>query len=88
MTTQDRSDWIQARVIARARDLGLTSGAIARRIGGLVSENHIRCYLGKTKSMGSHKLQHVLSALGLTIEEMAPATAPPDEPGDRWDGLS
>ncbi len=61
-------DWIQARVIARARELQLTSYAIAQRTEGAVSEDHVRAYLTRAKSMGSHKLQHVLRVLGLRIE--------------------
>ena len=51
-----RQDWIQERVSARARELGLTASAIAKATGDAVSENHIRCYLAREKSMGSHKL--------------------------------
>jgi hypothetical protein len=61
------TDWVQARVIERAAELGLTAYAIAQRTEGAVSEDHVRAYLTKSKSMGSHKLQHVLRVLGLTI---------------------
>lgn len=60
-------DTIQETVIARAKELGLTAYAIARASGGAVSENHIRCYLSRKKSMGSHKLQYVFGALGLSV---------------------
>ena len=40
---------------------------IAKRTGGAVSEDHVQAYLTRRKSMGSHKLQHVLRALGLAI---------------------
>lgn len=63
----DRSDWIQARVISRAEELGLTAYAIAKASGGAVSEDHVQAYLTRRKSMGSHKLQHVLRALGLEL---------------------
>jgi hypothetical protein len=46
----------------------LTSYAIAKLTDGQVSEDHVRAYLTHQKSMGSHKLQHVLTALGLKIE--------------------
>lgn len=62
-----RADWIQRACIARARSLGLTAYAVAKATGGAVSENHVRGYLAGEKSMGSHKLQHVLRVLGLTV---------------------
>lgn len=61
-------DWIRARVIARAKELGLTAYAIAKATDGGVSEDHVHDYLTHRKSMGSHKLQHVLSVLGLDIQ--------------------
>jgi hypothetical protein len=64
---EDRMDWIQAAVIDRANELGLSSYEIAKRTGGRVSEDHVRDYVMGAKSMGSHKLQHVMKALGLTI---------------------
>lgn len=63
----DPSDWIQSAVIARAAKLDLTSYAIAKLTGGAVSEDHVRDYLTRRKSMGSHKLQHCLRVLGLTV---------------------
>lgn len=60
-------DDIQNIVIARAAALGLTSYAIAKNTNGRVSEDHVRDYLTRRKSMGSHKLQHVLLALGLEV---------------------
>jgi len=62
-----RVDAIQERVIARAAELSLSSYAIAQRTGGKVSEDHVRDYLTRRKSMGSHKLQHVLAVLGLSV---------------------
>lgn len=60
-------DWIQEEVIARAADLGLSAYAIARKTAGEVSEDLVRAYLTRDKSMRSSKLQHVLTALGLRI---------------------
>lgn len=60
-------DWIRARVIARANELGLTAYGIAKATEGRVSTNHIRCYLAGEKSLTSSKLQHVLTVLGLQI---------------------
>lgn len=63
------ADWLQERVIARAAKLGLTSYAIAKATGNAVSEDHVRDYLTRSKSMGSHKLQHVLRVLNLDLIE-------------------
>lgn len=60
-------DKIQDIVIKRAQQLGLTSYAIAQMTEGQVSEDHVRAYLTHRKSMGSHKLQHVIRALKLQI---------------------
>jgi len=62
-----RDDWIQEAVIARAGELGLSAYAVAKATGGAVSEDHVLAYLSGRKSMGSHKLQHVLRALSLVI---------------------
>jgi hypothetical protein len=60
-------DKIQSIVIRRAEKLGLTAYAIAKQTDGAVSEDHVKAYLTHRKSMGSHKLQHVLRVLGLKI---------------------
>jgi hypothetical protein len=60
-------DWIQEAVIARARVLGLNPLQISQQTGGKVSDDHIREFLNRRKSMGSYKLQHVLRALDLRI---------------------
>ena len=62
-----RDDWIQQAVIDRAATLGLTAYAIAKATGWAVSEQHIQDYLRRKKSMGSHKLQHVLAVLKLRL---------------------
>lgn len=67
----DQRDWIQDAVIRRAEQLDLTSYAIAQMAGGAVSADHVRAYLTRQKSMGSHKLQHVLRALGLEVVSRA-----------------
>ena len=59
------NDWIQNAVIKRAGELQLTAYSIAQQCG--VSENHVQRYLTKKASMSSHKLQHVLKALGMKI---------------------
>jgi hypothetical protein len=67
------ADWVQATVMARALELGLTAYAIAQRTGGAVSEDHIQAYLTRRKSCGSHKLQHIFRALGLRLTADAPS---------------
>lgn len=64
-----RRDWIQEAVIARAAALELTAYEVAKRTGGAVSEQHVRDYFTRTKSMGSHKLQHILRVLDLKVAE-------------------
>jgi uncharacterized protein YbaP (TraB family) len=78
------TDWIQAAVVKRAFDLGLTAyaatqaanHAAAQRATGnkaknpeawTISEDAVRAYMAGRSSMGSHKLQHLLDALGLAI---------------------
>src|SRR5262245_59037945 len=63
----DLRDWIQLAVIRRAKELDLTAYAIAKLTNGKVSEDHVKSYLEKRASMGSHKLQHVFRVLGLDV---------------------
>lgn len=63
----DTRDWVQERVIARAAELGLTAYAVAQSVAEHVSASHVYDYLARRKSMGSHKLAHLLTALRLTI---------------------
>lgn len=65
--TTVRADWVQRRVADRARELNLTAYAISKACGGAVSEDHVHAYLRGEKSMGSHKLQHVLRVLRLDV---------------------
>jgi hypothetical protein len=67
-TCDPQYDTIQSAVIARVEELGLTAYEIAKRAGGKVSEDHVKDYLTRRKSMGSHKLQHVLAVLRLEIK--------------------
>ena len=64
-----RRDWLQDAVIERAAALQRTAYSIARDCGWAVSEDHVRDYLRRRKSMGSHKLQHVLRVLGLGLAD-------------------
>lgn len=61
------ADWLQARVAERAAELGLSAYAVAELVKGRVSASHVYDYLAKRKSMGSHKLCHLLVALRLGI---------------------
>ena len=60
-------DWIQELVIDRSAKLGINAYQIAIATGWAVSDDHVQAYLTHKKSMGSHKLQHVLRVLGLEI---------------------
>jgi hypothetical protein len=66
------ADWLQDRVIARIEEIGVTSYAVSKATGNRVSEDHVRAYVTKAKSMGSHKLQYLLQALGLTVSNVTP----------------
>jgi predicted transcriptional regulator len=66
-TKTDRADWIQARVIARMRELGMTEHAVAKLVEDHVARSHVYAYLSKRASMGSHKLMHLFRAIGLTL---------------------
>ena len=63
----DQHDWLQDAVIDRAKKLGVTAYWIAKQTAGAVSNDHVMAYLSRRKSMGSHKLQHVLRTLGMTV---------------------
>jgi len=73
MNEPPSADWIRARVVARAAELGLTANAIAVRTGGAVSPDQVRAYLLGRKSMGSYRLQHVLQVLRLDVRPRARA---------------
>lgn len=75
----DQHDWLQATVIRRAAELGMTAGAISDATHGKVSRQHVHAYLTKQASMGSHKLQHVLLALGLGLMHMPASGENPTE---------
>jgi hypothetical protein len=67
-----RADWVQETCRARAVELDLTAHAIAKAARGRVTEDDVRDYLTRRKSMDSHKLQHVLAVLGLAIAPAGP----------------
>lgn len=61
-------NFIRERVIERAAELALTSYAIAHRVpAGGVSEDAVRAYLTRRRSLESSRLAHVLRVLGLTV---------------------
>ena len=61
------TDKIQDQCIARMEELGLNPNRVSELVEGSVSRMHVYDYLTRKKSMGSHKLQHVLAALKLRI---------------------
>jgi hypothetical protein len=63
-------DLIQERCISAMQALGLNASQVAQRVR-LISRTHVTDFLARRKSMGSHKLQHLLPALGLTLSEKA-----------------
>lgn len=83
------ADWLQLAVIARVAARRLSSYRLSQMTGGAVSEDHIRAYLTRKKSMGSHKLQHVLRALGGLIvwrdPPSSPGVPPTPQPGGSGD---
>lgn len=60
-------DSIQSACIARMEALELNPNRVAEMLEGQVSRAHVCEYLTRKSSMGSHKLQHLLAALGLKI---------------------
>jgi hypothetical protein len=62
-----RDDWIQASVAKEMDVQGLTSTDVEELSGGAVPASHIDRYRNRKASMGSHKLQHILRVLGLSI---------------------
>lgn len=60
------ADAIQDLCIARMAALGLNPNQVAERVGDKVSRSHVCDYLTRRASLGSHKLQPVLRALGWT----------------------
>jgi hypothetical protein len=65
--TPRQTDWIHARVVARMKELDLSSYKVAQMTDGEVSEDKVRRYVTGEQGMGSAKLQHVLRVLGLTV---------------------
>jgi hypothetical protein len=61
--------------IAKQNGIPFSTGAIqewVKATGGKVSEDHVRNYLTRSSSMGSHKLQYVLDVLGLGVVRTTP----------------
>jgi len=65
---EDLTDSIQEACIARMNALKLNPNQVAELLDGQVSRSHVCDYLTRRSSIGSHKLQHVLKALGMTIQ--------------------
>jgi hypothetical protein len=64
---QAAPDWIRARVVERAGELDLTAYALAKMTEGKVSKDTVGRYLSGRGSISSDRLQHLLTALGLTV---------------------
>lgn len=61
------ADAIQDACIARMDALGLNPNQVAEKLDGKVSRTHVCDFLTRRASIGSHKLQFLLPALGLKI---------------------
>lgn len=62
------ADAIQDACIARMTAMGLNPNQVAEKLDGKVSRSHVCDYLTRRASIGSHKLQHVLAAVGLSVK--------------------
>lgn len=67
-------DTILSAVKARAEKLGMSSYAIAKATGDVVSEDAVRKYLTGKQSLGSDRLSLVLAVVGLRLVPTRPAT--------------
>ena len=63
----DLTDAIQERCIARMHELSLNPNRVAELVGDRISRAHVCDYLSRRSGMGTHKVQHLLAALGLEI---------------------
>lgn len=61
------ADAIQDACIARMAALDLNPNQVADKLDGRVSRTHVCDFLSRRASLGTHKLQHLLPALGLKI---------------------
>lgn len=64
----DLTDTIQDALIDQMAKLGLNPNKVAEMLDGQVSRSHVCDYLTRRASIGSHKLQHVISALKGSIK--------------------
>ena len=64
---QPQRDEIQSAIIARMVHLGLNPNQVAEMVEGKVSRGHVCDYLTRKSGMGTHKAQHLMKALGLTL---------------------
>lgn len=56
-------DCLQDQVIARAAEFGWDANRLDVETAGRIGAEHIRGFLARERSMGSHKIQHLLRAL-------------------------
>lgn len=68
LKVKDNGDWIREMVIARAAELGMSAYAVSRAINVTgTTMCHVYHYMKGRRSITSRNLQHILSALGLTL---------------------
>lgn len=65
----DLTDAIQEQCIARMHELGMVPNQVAKLVEQHITRAHVTDYLSRRASMGSHRLQHVLTALNLRLAE-------------------
>jgi len=59
------ADWLRDAVVARVQELGISGAELARRSG--VNQSQVSRYLAGVQSIASGSLQHLLTALDLTV---------------------
>jgi transcriptional regulator with XRE-family HTH domain len=70
--TKRPSDWLRDLVADRATALGLSQAELARQSG--LNQPTVYRYLAGARSISSGQLQHLLTALGLTVVVAGDAT--------------
>lgn len=63
------AETIRAAVVARMESLGLTSYAVARDSGGVVSQDQVRRYVLGDSDLTSEKLDAVFRVLGIKLRK-------------------
>lgn len=77
-------DPLQEALIRRMKAAGTNPNQVAEQLAGKVSRSHVCDYLTRRKSMGSHKVWHLIALLAPDVWAlMASHSAPP---GSKTDG--